>query len=393
MERLPQTNFVYSDGLWNYEPSYSEKDLETILLTTLRYFDTEAENFNINACNSNELKNLFKLFLHHTLDNETKVISLQETLTFVKKSVGDILLISAFLNYFSDNLEKHFYQNEHRNPNNQKIESFISTSSRIIPKLNKSFLSLKNIYSIIDRLKQMSAHSENLSFPLFIEIFHECDLILEMNIKIYLSLQKSYENICFIFTNYHDYIFNDYLVSENLLRQKYQAMLHDYIKNMALKCNLKIDDLIFNSKSLFFQTLISAERIIYWLINYKINIMDALINEKSKYRISNDLFNNCFNYFERFYKLSILRNQLVNNYYVETTVDRHIWQSSNKIIPLFLRSLHAAIKRKKAQIQVGLKHSGTFQRSCSLIDELMMCELCRCYFYICLFIYFLHNRS
>jgi len=389
MERLPKTNFVYSDGLWNYEPSDSEKDLETILLTTLRYFDKEAENFNINACNSNEVKNLLKVFVHHSLDNETKVVSLQETLTFVKKSVGNILLISAFLKYFSDNLEKHFYQNEHRNPNNQKIESFISTCSRIIPKLNKSFLSLKNIYSIIDRLKQMSAHSENILFPFLIEIFHECDLILEMNFKIYLSLQKSYENICFIFTNYHDYIFNDYLVSENLLRQKYQEMLNDYIKYAALKCNLKINDLIFNSKSLFFQALISAERIIYWLINYKINIMDTLINEKSKYRISNELFNNCFNYFERFYKLSILRNQLINNYYVETAIDSHIWQSNNKMIPLFLRSLHAAIKSKKAQIQFGLKHSGTFQRSCSLIDELRMCELFRLYFYICFFIYFL----
>ena len=121
--------------------------------------------------------------------------------------------------------------------------------------------------------------------------------------------------------------------------------------------------------------------------------MDTFITEKSKYRISNELFNNCFNYFERFYKLSILRNQLINNYYVETAIDSHIWQSNNKIIPLFLRSLHAAIKRKKAQIQVGLKHSGTFQRSCSLIDELRMCELFRHYFYICFFIYFLHNRS
>ena len=163
-----------------------------------------------------------------------------------------------------------------------------------------------------------------------------------------------------------------------MLLKKYENILEKYAITMDLQnCKIKVLDFVFNSKNLFFLALFGAERITYWLINYKINIIDTLINEKPKKKISKELFNNCYNYFERFYKLSILRNELINDHCVVTEVNSpaNIWpMPDTKIIPLFLRRLHGYTFDHKDELEIEILFS---EEKSQIIDYFKLREFCR----------------
>jgi hypothetical protein len=171
--------------------------------------------------------------------------------------------------------------------------------------------------------------------------------------------------------------------SELIIQNRFRELLSEIIRKYDLKISFENENFGYNYKKPFFQVLFSTKRITYWLINYKINIMNDLIYEKSKQRISNEVFKNCYNYFKRFYKLSILNNELINDYYVRTKIDlpENISYNSDYekkyeefVVPSYLIKLHQASKYTTKKVTSVLETKVFDRWNIELLRQLGPCK-------------------
>ena len=302
-------------------------------------------------------------------DDSIKNLSLEKILECVEESIRQAYIGVIYFQSFNEHIELTFLETKYRTGHG--IGSMMVNVSRIYSEIEHSVICLKNIFSILNKLKLNYKNDEIQNLQYFVEIFHECDMILTRNLKMYSEL-KGYPFMWWTTINQYE---SDYKMnSQDIIQKRIKEIFSEFVEKYDLKWNLNIENFGFNYKKPFFQLIFSAKRITYWLINHKINIMDTIIKKQAKYRISNELFSNCYNYFERFYKLSILRNELVNDHRVDSTVDepgKIYLESLKSFLPLYLIEIHKAIYAKEQKIELELVPDACFPHSQILLWQLV----------------------
>ncbi len=379
MSRLRKNNFVNGVGQ-NHNNEYLERDLEKILSNTLNYYDKNAQDFDFEMINIKELKTLIEVFKKHTVYDYSRQTSLsfQRILEYVETSLNDAFVAIIYFKNFNDHIELNFHETQFRK--GYGMGSLIFNVSKIFAQIEHSVIAIKNLISIRSSLIANNDYDEYQIIERLITIFHEFDFILEMNLKAYLFL-KEYSIMWWKTIDLYE---SDYEKnSEIIIQNRFKELLSEIIRKYDLKISLENENFGYNYKKPFYQVLLSTKRIIYWLINYKINIMNDLIYEKSKQRISNEVFNICYNYFKRFYKLSILHNELINDYYVRTKIDLPGNNSYNSdyekkyeefIVPSYLIKLHNASKYTTKKVTSVLETKRFDRWNIELLRQLGPCK-------------------
>ena len=359
MNRTKKNNFV--SDISGYYKWHIIRDLDSKISSTINFYNKAAQDFDFTMINISELRYLIEIFKNDTLncDDTSKHLSLEKVLENVNESIRQEYIATIYFQSFNEHIELNFF--ESKDTSGYDIDAMTENISRIYSGIEHSVICLKNIFSILHKLKLNYKNDEIQNLQYFVEIFHECDMILTRNLKMYSEL-KGYPFMWWAAINQYE---SDYKMnSQDIIQKRIKEIFSEFVEKYDLKWNLNIENFGFNYKKPFFQLIFSAKRITYWLINHKINIMDTIIKKQSKYRISNKLFNNCYNYFHRFYKLSILRNELINDHSVDTAVDapgNFLTESLKSVLPLYLIEIHKAIEARKQMIGQDLVADGTFE--------------------------------
>jgi hypothetical protein len=327
--------------------------LEDRIVKHINYYNIDAVDFDLQIVPISELRHLTTIFQRKTFsETYDEKMLLQQTITVFRRDLSKTLSVVLGMVSLSDHLRnRYFHVND---PDEDHLKVFFITAEELLFKMNRIVASFKEICRLVDSVKILKRVEYKFVIQEYIKLFHQTDIMLEYTFKIYLTFQSKFTTIAYIYQQYEwDILYN----SRNLLIANYHTLHEDYTRNNELNWGLEEVDFTVGAKKPLLDVFVKLEDIIHRLIDYKLEIRDSLSIHFTQKAVSDVLYDNCKLYFDRFYELYLLKNEMILDVVVGYTNNENekelikINCYENNLIPAVVRQSHRFVMLSRNELK------------------------------------------